>query len=513
MPRIRTLTALSAAATFLPAVQPHASPATAGPQNLNVLFIVSDDLKPVLGCYGDPVVRTPNIDRLAERGLVFQRAYAQQAVCSPSRTSLLTGRRPDTTKVYDLVTHFREAIPDVVTLPQYFKQHGYTTQSLGKIFHPGYDDPQSWTIQNTFKAAARYSPPAREILAKRLAENKPGAKIAGLPWESPDVPDNSLTDGSVATEAVKTLGSLAQARRQNDQPFFLAVGFLVPHLPFSAPKKYWDIYCPEDVRLPENYRRPTAGETPYSRTTWSELRKYAGIPATGPLTDEQARSMIHGYYACVSYLDAQIGRLLDALEQQGLAENTIVVLWGDHGWHLGDHGQWTKHTNFEQATHAPLIISAPGAKTAGQKTRALVEFVDVYPTLAELCGLPAPAGAEGKSLVPLIESPARKWAPAAFSQYLRSGGIMGYSIRTDRHRYTEWLGPNAETLARELYDHETDATEDYNIAGRAEHAALVQQLHAQLEAVLHISTIKRDPTLGTSKAKKKKAARSLPAID
>lgn len=468
----------------------------AAPTKLNVLFIVSDDLKPELGCYGSPVVKSPNIDRLAARGTLFERAYVQQAVCSPSRSSLLTGRRPDTTQVYDLVTHFRTAIPDVVTLPQHFKNHGYLTQSFGKIYHPQFDDEPSWTIQNTFKHAPRYSPAGQKILAQRKAEAKPGKKIAGLPWEAPDLPDEAMTDGSVAAVAVKRLAELAKG----DQPFFLAVGFLTPHLPFAVPKKYWDLYRPEDIKLPPNLNQPVENGVQYSGTDWGELRKYAGMPAKGPLTDEQARSMIHGYYASVSHVDAQIGKLLDALERNGLAENTIVVVWGDHGWHLGDHGQWTKHTNFEQATRAPLIFAVPGQKAAGRKTKALVEFIDVYPTLAQLCGLPVPAGVEGTSLVPLIEAPARAWKPAAFSQYLRTGGIMGYSIRTDRYRYTEWLGPEADLLADELYDHQTDTPEDHNVAGRPENAALVKELRAQIEAVLQVSRVHRSPDLGKKKA-------------
>lgn len=463
---------------------------TAAESKLNVLFIVSDDLKPDLGCYGNTFVKSPNIDRLAARGVLFERAYVQQAVCSPSRSSLLTGRRPDTTQVYDLVTHFRTAIPDVVTLPQYFKANGYLTQSFGKIYHPEYDDEPSWTVQNTFKHAPRYSPAGQVILAQRKKEVKPGKKTAGLPWEAPDVPDETLTDGSVAAEAVKRLGELAKG----EQPFFLAVGFLTPHLPFAVPKKYWDLYRHEDIKVPKNFNQPVKDGVSYSGTDWGELRKYKGMPAQGPLGEEDARMLIHGYYASVSHVDAQIGKLIDAVEQLGLKENTVIILWGDHGWHLGDHGQWTKHTNFEQATHAPLIISVPGTKNAGKKSNALVEFVDVYPTLAEACGLPAPKGVEGTSLAPLLAQPDRAWKPAAFSQFVRPGGVMGYSIRTDRYRYTEWLGPKAETLAQELYDHQVDAPEDINVAARAENKDLVKRLHDQIEQALHVSTIKRDPS-------------------
>ena len=506
-PLITATTATTVTAAAIASLQPFSHTALRAnthtpPSRPNVLFIASDDLKPLLGCYGDPIARTPNIDRLAARGIVFQRAYCQQAVCSPTRTSLLTSRRPDNTKVYDLVTHFRDTIPDAVTLPQYFKQHGYTTQSYGKIFHGNLDDPRSWTIQKTFKAASRYGP---NTTPPPKGVNNRGKAKGGLPWEAPDVPDAMLTDGSVAREAAKTLAALGKDSRENNKPFFLAVGFLVPHLPFVAPKKYWDLFRDEDIRLPRNYRTQVTNVTPYSGTTWGELRNYIGIPAEGPLSDAQARSMIHGYYACVSYLDAQIGLLLDTLERENLARNTVIILWGDHGWHLGDHGQWTKHTNFEQAAHVPLIISAPAAaKTAGRKTRALVEFLDIYPTLAQLCALPPPPEVEGTSLVPLIEDPEREWNRAAYSQYPRSGGVMGYSMRTDRYRYTAWYGPRGTLAAQELYDHQTDDDEDHNIAGAPEHAALVKQMREHLETKFPAATKPRGARSEAGAAKGKK---------
>jgi len=454
----------------------------------NVLFIPVDDLKPVLGCYGNKTVRSPNIDRLAARGLVFTRAYCQQAVCSPSRTSLLTGRRPDTTRVYDLDTHFRTTIPDVVTLPQQFKIHGYFTQGLSKVYHGGLDDPQSWTAPHWRPKRPAYgTPEGRELIRRLRREVRAAGKDLrkwrnrphGLPWEAPDVPDNALPDGATADHAIEIL------RRIKDRPFFLAVGFLKPHLPFVAPKKYWDLYDEAELRLADNPFPPKDAPR-CALTNWGELRAYYGIPKKGPLSESQARKMIHGYYACVSYTDAQIGRLLDELDRLGLGDNTIVVLWGDHGWHLGDHGLWCKHTNFESATRSPLIISVPGQKSAGRKSDALVEFVDIYPSLCELCGLPLPEGLEGTSFVPLIEDPERPWKKAAFSQYPRyirgHGRAMGYSMRTDRYRYTEWRVIGKDVHFDELYDHKTDPEENVNIAGRPENKQLVARLHRMLEA-------------------------------
>ena len=456
-------------------------------EKLNVLFISADDLRPQLGCYGDTTVRSPNIDRIAARGLVFNRAYCQQAVCSPSRTSLMTGRRPDTTKVYDLVTHFRDNIPDVVTLSQHFKNNGYHAQSLSKIYHPGYDDKASWSVPHWQPRRANFGPDSqalmkklnREAREKGLDLKKRQNQPRGLPWEAPDVADNELPDGATADRAVELIGEL------KEQPFFLAVGFLKPHLPFVAPKKYWDLYSADDIKLAEN-SYPPKGTPDYAMTNWGELRAYRGIPKKGPLSEEQARSMVHGYYACISFMDAQVGRMLDALEHHGLADKTVVILWGDHGWQLGEHGMWCKHTNFETSTRAPLIISAPGQKSAAAKTDALVEFVDIYPSLAEICGLRLPEGLEGTSFAPLLGDNTQPWKTAVFSQYPRHipeiGQGMGYSIRTDQYRLTEWSVPGKDFRGYELYDHRTDPGENVNLADLAEHTDTVKELTAQLHA-------------------------------
>lgn len=445
----------------------------------NVLFIVADDLRPDLGCYGCSDVRSPNLDRLATRGLLFERAYCQVALCNPSRTSLLTGLRPDSTQVYDNGGYFRDRRPDAVTLPQYFKSHGYVTHSLGKIFHPGCGDERSWSGRAWESTAPRYGPEGRAIATNRAAKAKQlGKRVKkqdelGPPWEAADATDEQLTDGDTASQAIRVLTDL-QVR-----PFFLAVGFLVPHLPFVAPVKYWELYPSDTIRLASNPFLPRELPT-CAIHHWSELRAFVGMPSTGSLSDEQAREAIRGYRAATSFLDTQVGRVLDHLDHLALRENTIIVFLGDHGWQLGEHAHWCKHTNFDVALHAPLIISVPGAKTAGHKTAALVEFVDLYPTLAELCELPLPPAADGLSFKPLFDAPQRSWKQAAFSQYQRKvpdlGLAMGHSVRTDRYRFTEWTVPENEFLARELYDHRTDPDENVNLATHPEAARLVQDL-------------------------------------
>ncbi|MBE0540779.1 MAG: sulfatase [Verrucomicrobia bacterium] len=448
---------------------------------LNVLFIAVDDLRPELGCYGTPVVKSPNIDRLAARGLLFNRAYCQQALCSPSRTSLLTGRRPDTTKVYNLQKHFRTELPDVVTLPQFFKQHGYHSLGMGKIYHGALDDAPSWSVPHWKSGGPNYGPEGEKMYRDRVAETKKQGKTArwredgikGPPWESPSVPDNALADGKTADHAV------AMLREYRAKPFFLAVGFVRPHLPFVAPKKYWDLYSENDFTLAPN-PFPPKDVPEYAMYHWGELRGYIGMPAEGPLTDEQARKMIHGYYACVSFVDAQVGRLLDELDRLKLREKTIVILWGDHGWQLGEHGLWCKHTNFEEATRSPMIISVPGQRNAGSRTEALVEFVDIYPSLAELCGLSLPEGLEGTSFKPLLDDPQRPWKKAAFSQYPRpipdQGRGMGHTLRTERYRFTEWTVPGKDFREYELYDYQTDPQGNRNLANQPDYAAKVKEL-------------------------------------
>ncbi len=441
---------------------------------MNVLFIAVDDLRPELGCYGKDDIHSPNIDRLAREGLLFERAYCQQAVCSPSRTSLLTGLRPDATQVYDLQTHFRQTVPNVVTLPQHFKQNGYYAEWWGKIYHAALLDSPSWTTQGK-----RYEPESNwrayvlEESNRLAAQNKGG----GPPYESAAVADNAYPDGKIAESAIQAL------HRLKDKPFFLAVGFYKPHLPFNAPQRYWDMYDPAAIPLPE-MTSPPQGAPDVALTNWGELRAYSLIPAQGGLDEAMTRKLIHGYRACVSYTDAQVGKLLDALDRLDLRKNTIVILWGDHGWKLGDYGDWCKHTNFEIDTRVPMIISVPGMQAKGKKSPALVEFVDIYPTLSELAGLPLPDHLQGKSFVSLLDDPEKEWKEAALSQYPRQNGeVMGYSMRTDTYRFTRWQRQDKtrQVVAIELYKHEDDPLVQNNLARLPEYAATVQKLDSLLD--------------------------------
>ena len=459
----------------------------------NVLFIAIDDLKPAIGCYGDALAKTPNIDRLAARGTMFTRAYCMQAVCAPSRNALLTGLRPEVLKIYDLGTNFRRRAPDVVTLPQHFKQQGYASHGLGKIFHVGHgnhEDPASWSVPH-FQAKTVSYALAENRMRKLTREdarfsNDTSRPVESLPrgaaYESAEVPDDAYPDGRIATEAIARM----RAFKETGEPFFLAVGFLKPHLPFCAPKKYWDMHDPNAFALPER-TTPPDGAPAFASQFGGELRQYDGIPQKGPLPADLQRTLIHGYYATTTYMDAQLGRVLSELDALGLAENTIIVLWGDHGWHLGDHAMWCKHTNYEQATLSPLIIAAPGRKAA-QKSEAITEFVDVYPTLCELAGLDKPSHLQGESLVPQLTAPERAGKVAAFQVYPRStretGPLLGHAVRTGRWRYVEWRKSDGTAAARELYDMQNDPNETANLADSAEHRERVAEHGALLTARL-----------------------------
>ena len=442
-------------------------------RKLNVLFIAVDDLRPQLGCYGQQQIISPNIDRLAARGLLFERTYCQQAVCGPSRASLLSGCRPDTTKIYGLSTPLRKAMPNVLTLPEHFKNNGYETVSIGKVYHHPKDDLQGWST-TPFQATGPWLGWRGYLTDQSKALARKSKKGSGPAFEAADVVDNAYPDGCNTDYALKELNQL------KDKPFFLAMGFYKPHLPFNSPKKYWDMYKPEDIKLADNPFIPKNAPT-YSTTNWGELRNYHGIPKKGPCPDELARQLIHGYYACVSYIDAQIGRLLDELDWLNLSDKTVIILWGDHGWKLGEHAGWCKHTNFELDTHVPMILHVPGMKTAGKRTRALTEYVDIYPTLCQACGLTIPPHLEGRSMMPLLDDPERQWKKAAFSQYPR-GRVMGYTMRTERFRYTEWQNrKTGAVLARELYDHDRDPQENVNAAAQPEYERDIRRLAGMLK--------------------------------
>jgi len=475
----------------------------------NILFIAVDDLRPELGCYGNNNIITPNIDRIAGQGVVFSNAFCQSAVCNPSRVSLLTGLRPDATRVHDLYTRFRDSIPGAVTLPQYFKENGYITTAIGKIFHNTIPDTLSWSEPKLYVEGFPFDPDAvyfsdenLEYIGRRKEQFISAGDtrrvdqfgqwyIKASATECADVPDNAYYDGAqtdVAIEKLKALG-------KGEKPFFLAVGYYRPHLPFNAPKKYWDLYEREDIPLADNPYIPEnmpsmAINNLRELTGYTDFRESPG-PLEGSLSEDESRLLKHGYYASVSYVDAQVGRLIDQLEEAGLSDNTIIVLWGDHGWKLGEHNSWCKMTNFEIDTRVPLIIMAPGMREKGKSSTALVEFVDIYPTLCEMAGLEIPAGLEGLSMSPLLNQVDLPWKKAVFSQFLREGiwrgadgnTYMGYSIRTSRYRYNEWFDVyNGQLAGQELYDHLDDPGENINIAPDPSYSELVARLSSQLKA-------------------------------
>lgn len=459
------------------------------PARPNVLVLFMDDLRPELGCYGQAHMRTPNIDSLAASGVRFDRAYTAQAVCLPSRVSFITGLRPDATGVHDLKTRFRETIPDVVTLTQLFRSNGYHTIGMGKVYHD--EQPAEWNEWITFPDAQEYlSDEVMEAIGKQREEaRRLGLKgkelrqmAKGPAYEiAPDAAAGRLHDSLMTDRAVEEI------RKRRAEPFFMAVGFKRPHLPFVAPRRFWDMYPAADTASPANYRLGAPTAPPVALVDWGELRAYLGIPGSGPVSDAQAVDLIRGYRASVSYADEQVGRILAALRESGRDRDTIVVLWGDHGWKLGDHGAWCKHTNFETDVRVPLIVRAPGVSRPGASAAA-VETIDVYPTLCDLAGLDAPARLEGRSLRPLLagDTPG-DWRQAARSQYKRSrksgGDITGYTMVSGDHRYTEWRNVlSGDLVAAELYDHRSDPAEDRNLAQIPEHAALRQRLAAELAA-------------------------------
>lgn len=477
------------------------------PEAQNILFIAVDDLKPALGSYGDPLAITPNIDRIAENGTLMASNYCQQAICAPSRISLFTGLRPDQTGVLNLQTFMRDVNPDILTLPEYFASAGYQTAGLGKLMHGAKNnDPQSWTIpykrdQNLnyasgyqYPANGKYQSDEAQKVYEIAQQKKLSWKATNIlmkdngvapPTEFLDIPDDAYTDGAIAKEGIRLLKEFKKTK----QPFFLALGFNKPHLPFVAPKKYYDLY--ENVVFKTDPYQEHAENSPaVAYSSWGELRNYSGIPATGGLDKDMQIELIRSYYACVSYVDAQIGLVMKKLKELGLAENTIVVIWGDHGWHLGDHGLWCKHTNFEQATKSPLIFSAPGYKK-GQITHSMTEFTDVFPSLCDLAGIDIPKGLPGKSLKPLMINPGEKVKEFSMSQYPRENNIMGYSLRTERYRLTWWLklaskdkDPAYTVEAVELYDYKTDPHERVSLAGSDEYKNIEKDLSSLMREYL-----------------------------
>ena len=451
------------------------------PDKPNVLFIAVDDLRPELGCYGKTHIKSPNIDRLANSGMVFNRAYANYPVCGPSRASLLSGIYPSDTRWLRWNCSQDDETPGIVSLPMHFRNNDYETISLGKVYNNFEDGRGSWdknwrpplsTTEWDYQSTGGirlFNELNKNWSRNTSPHSNTNLPRRGLPYEKPDVPDVAYLDGRLANRAIEEL----QGFSNNARPFFLAVGFHKPHLPFNAPEKYWNMYNKQDIHLPSNGFFPK--DAPESaRFNWSELRSYYGIPKNGPVPDTIAYNLIHGYYACVSYVDAQIGRVLNSLEDLGLADNTIIVLWGDHGWFLGEHGFWSKHSNFERAAHAPLIVKAPW-KDPGLETDALVEFVDIYPTLCELAGLSLPFHLQGESFVKLLDDPDQSIKEAVF--YRRGGE----TIVTKTHAYTEWINyESGQVKARMLYDHQVDPEENVNISKHPENKKLIMALHIKL---------------------------------
>ena len=442
-----------------------ASSLAADSSKLNVLFVMADDLRPELASYGSPAI-TPNFDRLAKRSVQFDRAYCQQALCNPSRSSMLTGRRPDTLKLWHNGLHFREKNPDVTTLPLWFKEHGYTTRCVGKIFHNWHTkekgDARSWSAPEFLHYANHGDDVAMlKVLPPPNVASPAPRNYGQVPlYECRAVRDDAYYDGRVAAEAVRVM------REVREQPFFLAVGFWKPHAPFNAPKKYWDLY--DRAKLPPlNSARPTGAPD----VAFHDGRELRGVPPNQvTFTPEQVAEIRHGYFANVSYLDAQLGKVLDELDRLKLTDRTVIVFCGDHGYHLGEHTQWAKTSNFEYDARVPLLLSPPKSVNAGRRSSSLVELLDLFPTLVELCGLPRPDGLEGTSLVPILNDVSKSVKPAAFTQHPRPSYFdrepsgeptaMGVSVRTTRVRYTEWRdGTTQKIIARELYDAKQDPTE------------------------------------------------------
>ena len=466
---VRYVLALSGIIFLIPTATMGAESSASRP---NVLLICVDDLKPVIGCYGDRVAQTPNINRLAQQGVLFEAAYCNQAVCSPSRNALMIGLRPQTLGIYDLPTHFRLGSPNAVTVAAHFRQHGYQTQGLGKILHTGQgnkEDDASWSEPHWRPKSIQYHLP-ESTANQRDSRNGP----RGTATESANVDDDAYADGLIAAEAVQRIH---RATGKPGQPFFIAVGFMKPHLPFVAPKKYWDLYDPATLPMPQVVDPPKDSPA-YATQSGGELRTYSDMPQQGRISEEDTRRLIHGYYAATSYTDAQIGKLLDAIDKAGLIDDTVVVLWGDHGWHLGDHSMWCKHTNYEQATRIPLIVASPGC-AAGQMTKSLIETVDIYPTLCELTGLPVREGLDGTSFARILQSTEAKTQESVIHVYPR-GGRLGRAIRTDRYRMVEWKEPGASvaTAEYELYDYQTDPLETANLATKE------PEVLSQLKAIL-----------------------------
>ena len=506
MPRILTFSIWSFAISLVLSVGSRAA------DKPNVLLILVDDLKPAMGCYGDDLARTPCLDALVSRGMRFDMAYCNQAVCAPSRFTLMLGSHSTSTGLYGLGSQLRQIVPDAITMPQFFAKHGYHTESLGKVFHIGHGnngDPNSFMKPHFKDKVIEYldsqsTDGGKLTREEALFTNQALDRIKSLPrgaaFESPVANDEDYADGRVAAETIRRLEAAKERREKDGTPFFIAAGFVRPHLPFSAPLKYWDLHDADKLPMPQNESFPI-GAPSVAVKRGGEITAYKPVPTSGEFSPELKRSLIHGYYASTSFVDAQIGKVTETLQRLELEDNTIVVLWGDHGFHLGDLGIWTKHTNFEQANRIPICFIAPGVTKPNSSTRQLAETVDIFPTLAQLAGLPVPKGPQpidGVSLVPVLKSPDTRVRDHAFHAYPKQK--LGRAIRTQRYRLVQWKTiDSAENTAQyELYDYQTDPNETKN------HAAEKPEVVAKLKAILakYPKPVKR---------KKRKAKRSADA--
>ncbi|MEO0514290.1 MAG: sulfatase [Planctomycetota bacterium] len=453
----------------------------------NILFLAIDDLRPDLGAYGNAQIHSPNLDAIAANGLLFKRAYCQAALCAPSRSSLMTGLRPGIPGINATESQNKDiinrAVGAVPTLPVQLRDYGYTTLTVGKIFHT-YDTSGSgaWDRQ-LGPGGGGYQLPSN-LEKERIHRQKIKEEGGQARWKYPrgdaaeaaDVPDENYQTHRIATRGIQLLREHVQ--HNPEDPFFLAIGFHKPHLPFVAPQKYWDLYDRSTLDVPS--RAEPADVPKYSLVpAWYEMRQYGDVPKNREhnVNDVKTREFIHGYYACISFVDAQVGRVVDELKNQGLAENTIVIVWSDHGFKLGDYGDWSKYTNMEIDTQIPLVVSGPGVVQGGE-TDALVELIDLYPTVTELAGVPTPEHVEATSFVPLLADPDRPWKKGALSYYdRRNPDAEGFSIRDARFRYTEWKDyETGDILARELYDHDQSVIADRNLADDPAHADTVERL-------------------------------------
>lgn len=456
-----------------PAALAEELPSSATETRSNVLFIMVDDLRPQLGCFGKSFMHSPHIDELAKNGRLFERAYCMVPTCGASRASMMSGLRPHAGRFVSYTARADEDAPGFPTMNQHLKNNGYRTISLGKIFHFPNDSAAGWSEAPWRPTTSQYRNKRAEknAIAEHRKKYPKRVKVRGMPYESSNADESEYRDHQIATRAIKHLNAL----RDIDAPFFLAVGFFKPHLPFCAPQKYWDLYDFDSIKVPDNYRKPP--EAPKGAIHQSpELRSYATIPPKGSLSSEQARKLIHGYYACISFIDQQVGRLIQALEKTGLSENTVIILCGDHGWQLGDHGMWNKHSCFETSMHTPLIVSVPGAthtSTAGGRIRGLTELIDIYPSVCEITGIEKPDHLQGTSFLPLLKNPTLAGKPHAVGRY-RSGD----TIRTDQFRLSEFRTENGlgVTIGSMLYDHSTDPNENLNIAGKDQQQSTVKVL-------------------------------------